>query len=109
MIPLGIPEVGDEKNAAAAEVLRSGRLVHGPVGSAFEREFAAYVGARIHFDPPVHLHEFYRRREAPRHPLPVTEVVAQRVVTLPMYPKLTERELDEMVTVVKDTLVAVRS
>src|SRR5690242_20030798 len=46
MIPLCIPDVGDEEVAAVAEVLRSGWLVHGPVGAAFEKEFAAYVGAR---------------------------------------------------------------
>lgn len=67
------------------------------------------VGASVHFDPPVHLHDYYRRHGAPRHPLPVTEAVAGRIVTLPMYPALTEEQLDEMVAAVKGALVAVGS
>src|SRR5579859_3350513 len=45
MIPLCVPEIGDEEINAAAAVLKSGWLVHGPIGTAFEKEFADYVGA----------------------------------------------------------------
>src|SRR6266576_3079055 len=44
-IPIAAPWVGEEEGEAAARPLRSGWLTQGPEVAAFEREFAAYVGA----------------------------------------------------------------
>ena len=44
-IPLHRPDLGVAEEAAAARVLRSGWVSQGPETEAFEREFAAYVGA----------------------------------------------------------------
>jgi len=44
-IPIAAPWVGEEEVEAAARPLRSGWLTQGPEVAAFEREFAAYVGA----------------------------------------------------------------
>lgn len=46
LIPIARPFVGEEEVAAAARCLRSGWLTQGPEVAAFEREFAAAVGAR---------------------------------------------------------------
>jgi perosamine synthetase len=46
MIPLCRPAVGQAEMAAVARVLASGWLVHGPEVTAFEREFAAFIGVR---------------------------------------------------------------
>ena len=40
------PELAAELEAAAAQVIRSGRYVLGPEVEAFEREVAAFLGAR---------------------------------------------------------------
>jgi dTDP-4-amino-4,6-dideoxygalactose transaminase len=45
-IPIAAPWVGEEEVEAAARPIRSGWLTQGPEVAAFEREFAAYVGAR---------------------------------------------------------------
>lgn len=45
MIPVARPSVGPEEKAAVLAVLDSGQLAHGPVTEAFEREFAAAMGA----------------------------------------------------------------
>jgi perosamine synthetase len=46
LIPIVRPLLGDEELAACARVLASGWIMQGPEVAAFERELAAYVGAR---------------------------------------------------------------
>lgn len=45
MIPLARPVLEESDIASVVDVLRSGWLTQGPVVAAFEREFAAAVGA----------------------------------------------------------------
>lgn len=45
MIPIARPSLAEEEIAAAARAIRSGWVTQGPEVAAFEREFAAFVGA----------------------------------------------------------------
>jgi perosamine synthetase len=45
-IPVAAPQMGDEEKNAVLEVLESGQLAQGPVAEAFEKEFAAWCGAK---------------------------------------------------------------
>jgi perosamine synthetase len=58
------------------------------------------IGATVHFDPPLHLQPCYANATPARCPLPVTEQVARTIVTLPMYPDLSELELDRIIQAV---------
>ena len=62
------------------------------------------IGVSVHFDPPVHLHEYYRQTH-PGVRLPVTESVSSSIVTLPMFPGLTDVEREEVVRAVEEVLV----
>ncbi|MBN1353340.1 MAG: DegT/DnrJ/EryC1/StrS family aminotransferase, partial [Candidatus Omnitrophica bacterium] len=56
------------------------------------------VMASVHFTPPVHMQRYYARTyNYGKGDLPVTEDVSDRIVTLPMYPGLTRKELDYIV------------
>lgn len=44
MIPVGMPDIGNEEIEAVASVLRSGMLAQGPKTAEFEKVFAAYCG-----------------------------------------------------------------
>lgn len=54
------------------------------------------IMAKVYF-PPVHLSHFYKNVLKYSPDLPVTEEVADHVLTLPMYPQLTEDEMDYMI------------
>jgi dTDP-4-amino-4,6-dideoxygalactose transaminase len=45
-IPVAAPQIGEEERRAVLAVLESGQLAQGPVVQAFEREFAAWCGAK---------------------------------------------------------------
>ncbi|MBI2027227.1 MAG: DegT/DnrJ/EryC1/StrS aminotransferase family protein [Deltaproteobacteria bacterium] len=67
------------------------------------------VGASVHFDPPVHLQSYYRQRyPIPSVHLPVTEKVARQIVTLPLYPSLTNSDLKNIVHSVEKTILQLK-
>src|ERR1700760_2353356 len=50
-IPLSGPELGAREEELVIEVLRSGRLSLGPMGEAFERAFADFLGVEVVTSP----------------------------------------------------------
>lgn len=54
------------------------------------------IGASVHFYPPVHQQPRYEDSPGYRSPLPETEFVAENIVSLPMYPGLTDAQLDRI-------------
>ncbi len=63
------------------------------------------VEASVHFYPPVHLHDFYSQTYGCKEgDLPVTEQVSKQVVTLPMFPTMTEEQAVFVVESVKESL-----
>jgi len=54
------------------------------------------IEASVHFDPPVHLHPYYQSHY-PSPPLPVTEEVSRTIVTLPIFPSITQDQLNTVV------------
>ena len=54
--------------------------------------------------PLVHKTYFYRNELKYEYELPVTEDISQQVLTLPMYPSLTEGEIDYVTGEIADFL-----
>jgi len=50
----------------------------------------------LHYVPPLHLQPVYRNRGYNAGDFPITERVAKELITLPMYPELTEGQLLEI-------------
>lgn len=71
----------------------------------FQSMTAKGIGISVHFDPPVHLQPYYQKNY-PVEPksLPVTERVSSSIITLPMYPGLTEKDLDVIVETIGQTI-----
>lgn len=59
------------------------------------------VTSKIYFEP-VHLNPFYKKTFIyKKGNLPQTEILADQVLTLPMYPTLTRKEMDYIVYIIK--------
>ncbi|MEK6334524.1 MAG: DegT/DnrJ/EryC1/StrS family aminotransferase [Acidobacteriota bacterium] len=54
------------------------------------------VATGVHYPVPLHVQPAYEHMAIPRGTLPVTEKVAKEVVSLPMYPELTEAHIDSV-------------
>jgi len=52
------------------------------------------VGTLIHYPTPAHRQEAYRYLNYAAGSLPVTEVVAERILSLPLFPELTDAQVD---------------
>ena len=62
------------------------------------------VGASVHFYPPVHQMKPFRGNRFRKDNLENTEKVAAKIITLPMYPQMTEDDLMYMVKTIKESL-----
>jgi len=60
---------------------------------------SADIGALIHYPVPIHLQPAYRRLAAPGA-LPITEQVAQEILSLPLYPEMTDAQVDAVAAAV---------
>ena len=64
------------------------------------------ISCGIHYPIPVHLQEAYQSLGLGKGSFPVAERCAQEFISLPMFPELTQ---DQIETVVTELRVAVRS
>jgi dTDP-4-amino-4,6-dideoxygalactose transaminase len=72
---------------------------------AVRRElYAAGIPTGTHYIPPTHHLPIFRDLGRPVGSLPVTERVADELMTLPIYPGMTERDVDMVVDTLAKTL-----
>ena len=62
----------------------------------------AGIEASVHFNPPVHLQDYYK--EIYPTNLPVTEKIAEEIVTLPMYPDIREEDIAYVCDIIRENV-----
>jgi len=62
----------------------------------------AGIGTGIHYPIPLHLQKAYEHLDYKKGDFPVTERVAEEIVSLPMFPQLTAAQQDEVVSKLKE-------
>jgi dTDP-4-amino-4,6-dideoxygalactose transaminase len=62
------------------------------------------IATGIHYPIPLHLQEAYQHLGLAEGSFPVTEKAAGEILSLPMYPELTDEMVDEVVAAVKEVL-----
>jgi dTDP-4-amino-4,6-dideoxygalactose transaminase len=66
----------------------------------FEALRAENIGANIHYIP-VHLHPYYRRKFGYRRgDYPKSEGYYERAITLPIFPKMSDRDVEDVIEAV---------
>jgi dTDP-4-amino-4,6-dideoxygalactose transaminase len=61
----------------------------------------AGIMTKVYFEP-IHLKTYYRKEfNSKKNNLPVTEEMAEKVLTLPLYPTLTKKEMDYIISAVE--------
>ncbi len=60
------------------------------------------IGTGVHYPVPIHLQPAYRSSGSLSGSFPVTEAAAQRVLSLPMYPELTETDVRRVAAAVRE-------
>ena len=70
---------------------------------------ARNIGVGIHFRA-AHLHEYYAKQgRYPRGALPNTERASDRIMSLPLFTKMTEKDLRDVVLAIKDVVMSRRA
>jgi dTDP-4-amino-4,6-dideoxygalactose transaminase len=62
---------------------------------------AGNISYGIHYPIPVHLQEAYRELGHREGSFPVSEMLAQRILSLPMFPEITEGEIERVAAVLQ--------
>jgi dTDP-4-amino-4,6-dideoxygalactose transaminase len=62
----------------------------------------AGIGSGIHYPVPLHVQKAYRHLNYKKGDFPITERVAEEIVSLPMFPQLTHRQQEEVANKVKE-------
>ena len=70
---------------------------------------ASGIGTGIHYPVPLHVQQAYRNLGYHEGELPLTERVSAEIVSLPMYPQLTEAQQTKVVTAMKQCLMSLSS
>ncbi len=97
-LPLILPE-DDESHVYHLYVVRAAN--RDQLQAALQ---ARGIGTAVHYPVPVHCQPVYARF-APPGGLPVTERLAREVLSLPLYPELTQAEVEAVVAAVRVALV----
>ena len=64
----------------------------------------AGVGCAIHYPVPIHLQEAYKDLGYKKGDFPTSEICASEFLSLPMYPELTDEQIDYVVDSLKKLL-----
>ena len=62
------------------------------------------IGAGVHYPIPIHLQKSFNHLNLREGEFPVTERIAKRIISLPMFPELKKEEIEYVCEKVKEFL-----
>ncbi len=101
----GVAGVRRPETAAWAEHVHHLYVIRVPERDRIIAALAAKgVGAGIHYPVPLHLQPAYERLGYREGDFPVTEEVCREILSLPIFPELTEEQVDYVVQTLREAL-----
>ncbi len=95
----GLPLIAPARRADAIHVFHQYVIRVAERDALRERLRAAGIGTGVHYPVPVHLQPAYRDRcAAGPSGLGLTERAARQILSLPMYPQLSDAEVDQVIS-----------
>lgn len=86
------------RGGRGAQLNRGEEIARGDILSALRQ---ASSGVNVHYIP-VHIHSFYRRRFGTGLGLcPVTEAIYEQILSLPIFPAMTDHDLADVIAAVR--------
>jgi perosamine synthetase len=64
------------------------------------------ISANTHFDPPIHAQPWYVEATTGRPPLPNTETLRREILTIPVFPSITDEEIESVAGAIAEGLEA---
>ena len=81
-------------------------VIQHPQRDALQKHLAARgVETALHYPLPVHLQKAYAHLGYKVGDLPVSETIARRCLTLPMFPEMTDEQIDQVTDAVREFCV----
>lgn len=77
-------------------------------GEIIRRLREAGIATGVHY-PAIHLTSLYRQQGLADKPLPHTESVAARILTLPLFPAMQDTDIDRVATALKQVLLQLKA
>ncbi len=93
----GVPLILPARRADAIHVFHQYVIRLAERDALRERLGAAGIGTGVHYPVPVHLQPAYRDRCAVPSGLGLTERAARQILSLPMYPQLSDAQVDQVI------------
>jgi dTDP-4-amino-4,6-dideoxygalactose transaminase len=62
------------------------------------------VSTGVHYPLPIHLFEAYRRLGQGRGSFPVAEGICEKILSLPMFPEMTQAQVDQVAGALRETM-----
>ena len=59
----------------------------------------------VHYPIPIHLQKAYQTLGYPSGSFPIAEKLAQELISLPMFPEMTEQQLNMVTFAIKDAVL----
>jgi len=99
-----IEPLGVASDASHAYHLYVVKLLSAERNEVFSSLRNAGIGVNVHYIP-IHLHPFYRRKFGAEEGLcPVAEAVYEQILSLPMFPALTDEDVDTVISSVREAI-----
>ena len=106
-LPYALPLIEEDDIAEVVDSLKSNWITKGPKTMEFEKRFAEYVGAKYAIavnSCTAGLHLSLVAAGIKEGDFPQAEATFERIISLPLYPKMSVQDVDDVISAVRSVV-----